>query len=93
MKVSVVMSIDLQGAGHATPLIPGAYDRNTPPYRQPGSTRADTSVAVPIGSGPMAGATIAERERDGRARIALTVIFAALGAWLVLQLLAPSLLP
>jgi len=59
------MSIDLQDTGHAVPLIPGAYERNTLPYRQPGSMGADTSAAVPIGSSSMDAATIAEREREG----------------------------
>ena len=59
------MSIDLQGPGHAAPLIPGAYERNTLTFRQPGSMGADRSVAVPIGSSSMDAATIAEREREG----------------------------
>ena len=59
------MSIDLRDAGHAVPLIPGAYERNTRPYRQPGSMGADRSVAVPIGSSSMDAATIADREREG----------------------------
>jgi hypothetical protein len=59
------MSIDLQGPGHGAPLIPGAYERNTLTYRQPGSMGADTSVAVPIGCSSMDAATIAEREREG----------------------------
>ena len=59
------MSIDLQGPGHGAPLIPGAYERNTLTYRQPGSMGAATSVAVPIGSSSMDAATIAEREREG----------------------------
>jgi hypothetical protein len=59
------MSIDLQGPGHGAPIIPGAYERNTRTYRQPGSMGADTSVAVPIGSSSMDAATIAEREREG----------------------------
>ncbi len=59
------MSIDLRDAGHAAPLIPGAYERNTLTHRQPGSMGADTSAAVPIGSSSMDAATIAEREREG----------------------------
>ena len=59
------MSIDLQDPGHAVPPIPGAYERNTLTYRQPGSMGADTSVAVPVGSSSMDAATIAEREREG----------------------------
>lgn len=59
------MSIDLNGPGHGAPLIPGAYERNTLTYRQPGSMGADPSVAVPIGSSSMDAATIAEREREG----------------------------
>jgi hypothetical protein len=59
------MSIDLQDPEHAAPLIPGAYERNTLTYRQPGSMGADTSIAVPIGSSSMDAATIAEREREG----------------------------
>src|SRR4030095_16437084 len=64
MKVNVVMSIDRQDAGHA-PLIPGAYERNTLSYREPGSMGADPSAAVPIGSSSLDAATIAEREREG----------------------------
>ena len=59
------MSIALQDPGHAVPPIPGAYERNTLTYRQPGSMGADTSVAVPVGSSSMDAATIAEREREG----------------------------
>jgi hypothetical protein len=59
------MSIDLQGPRQGALLIPGAYERNTLTYRQPGSMGADTSVAVPIGPSSMDAATIAEREREG----------------------------
>ena len=59
------MSIDLQDPEHAAPLIPGAYERNTRTYRQPGAMGADASVAVPIGPSSMDAATIAERQREG----------------------------
>ena len=59
------MSIDLKGPGHGASLIPGAYERNTLTYRQPGSMGADTSVAVPVGCSSMDAATIADREREG----------------------------
>ena len=65
MKVTVVMSIDLHDPGHTAPLIPGAYERNTLTYRQPGSMGAGASAAMPIGSSSMDAATIAEREREG----------------------------
>jgi len=57
------MSIDL-GPGRWA-LIPGAYDRNTLTYRQPGSMGADTSVTVPSGYSSMDAATIADRRREG----------------------------
>ena len=59
------MSIDLHDPGRAAPLIPGAYERNTLTYRQPGSMGADASAVVPIGSSSMDAATIADREREG----------------------------
>ena len=59
------MSIDLDDPAGAASLIPGAYERNTLTFRQPGSMGADTSLAVPIGSSSMDAATIAEREREG----------------------------
>ena len=59
------MSIDFHDPGRAAPMIPGAYERNTLTHRQPGSMGTDASVAVPIGSGSMDAATIAEREREG----------------------------
>ena len=59
------MSVDFRDPGHRAPLIPGAYERNTLTYRQPGSMGVSTSVAVPIGSGSMDAATIADREREG----------------------------
>ena len=58
------MSIDLRAdAGNPGPLIPGAYERNTLTYRQPGSMGA--SGSLPMGSGSMGAATIADREREG----------------------------
>jgi hypothetical protein len=48
-----------------TPIVPGAYERNTLTRRQPGSMGADTSVAAPVGSNAMDAATIADREREG----------------------------
>jgi hypothetical protein len=67
MKVSVVMSIDLdnEDPDRAARLIPGAYERNTLTYRQPGSMGADTSIAVPTGPSSMDAATLAERQREG----------------------------
>jgi hypothetical protein len=60
------MSIDLRtDAGQAGRLIPGAYERNTLTYRQPGSIGASGSVAMEMGSSSMDAATIAEREREG----------------------------
>lgn len=64
MKVNVVMSIDLHDPGCAA-LIPGAYERSTLTYRQPGSMGADPLIAVPVGSSSMDAATIADREREG----------------------------
>ena len=58
------MSIDLRAdAGNPGPLIPGAYERNTLTYRQPGSMGA--SGSLPMGSRSMDAATIADREREG----------------------------
>jgi hypothetical protein len=59
------MSIDLDDAGRAALLIPGAYERNTLTHRQSGAMRAVPSAAVPTGSGSMDAATIADREREG----------------------------
>ena len=59
------MNIERNGPTQGAPLIPGAYERNTLTYRQPGSMGGDPSVAVPIGSSSMDAATIAEREREG----------------------------
>jgi hypothetical protein len=59
------MSIDVQNPGRATPLIPGAYERNTLTYRQLGSMGASGSVPLPIGPRSMDTATIADREREG----------------------------
>jgi hypothetical protein len=59
------MSIDPLSPRHEAPLIPGAYERNTLTYRQPGSMGADTSVTLPIASSSMDAATIAAREREG----------------------------
>jgi hypothetical protein len=169
------MSTDLDDSGRAARLIPGAYERNTLTYREPGAMGADPLIAMPVGSSSMDAATIADREREGggapnqrrrkvpvhaeartgpalrgseprgswanrrfsmvsdtasrpplsavqalsleedasaerwrqwqvrnavssrksakQARIAFTVLFAGLGAWLGLQLLSPSLWP
>lgn len=48
-------------------LIPGAYDRTTLTYRQPGSMggAAFGSAGIPIGSSSMDAATIRERELEG----------------------------
>jgi hypothetical protein len=60
------MVIDLGAdAGQAGRLIPGAYERNTLTYGQPGSMSSSGSVAVQAGSSSMDAATIAEREREG----------------------------
>jgi hypothetical protein len=60
------MSIDVRAdAGNAGPLIPGAYERNTLTYRQPGSMGGDGSVVVPNGSSSMDAATVAESQREG----------------------------
>jgi hypothetical protein len=60
------MSIDLPAdAANSNPLIPGAYERNTLTYRQHGSMGASGSVDLPMGSGSMNAATIADREREG----------------------------
>jgi hypothetical protein len=60
------MSIDVRAdAGNAGSLIPGAYERNTLTYRQPGSVGADESVVLPNGSSSMDAATVAESERAG----------------------------
>jgi hypothetical protein len=59
------MSTDLQDPERTSPLIPGAYERNTLTFRQLGSMGAATSVAVPVGASSMDAATIAAREREG----------------------------
>ena len=48
-------------------LIPGAYDRTTLTYRQPGSMggAAFGSADMPIGPSSMDAATVAERELEG----------------------------
>jgi hypothetical protein len=59
------MSTDLDDPGCAARLIPGAYERNTLAYREPGAIGADPLMAVPVGSCSMDAATIADREREG----------------------------
>jgi hypothetical protein len=59
------MSSEPQKPGRAAPLIPGAYERNTLTYRQPGSMGASPSAAMPASPCLMDAATIAEREREG----------------------------
>lgn len=60
------MSIDLRAdVGNSDPLIPGAYERNTLTYRQPGSMGASGSVELPMSPRSMDAATIADREREG----------------------------
>ena len=51
----------------AGPIIPGAYERNTLTYRQPGSVGGSAfgSTIEPIGPSSMGAATIADREREG----------------------------
>ena len=51
----------------AQALIPGAYERNTLTYRQPGSMGGPASGSAPASTGPssMDAATIAEREKEG----------------------------
>ena len=48
-------------------LIPGAYDRTTLTYRQPGSMGGPAfgSPDMPVGPGSMDAATIIERELEG----------------------------
>ena len=59
------MSTDLDDSGRAARLIPGAYERNTLTYREPGAMGADPLIAMPSGSSSMDAATIADREREG----------------------------
>ena len=62
------MSIELRaGAGNMGPLIPGAYERNSPTSRQPGAVGGSAfgSVTAPMGHSSMDEATIADREREG----------------------------
>jgi hypothetical protein len=59
------MSIDPDNPLRGTPLIPGAYERNTRTHRQPGSMGTAISAALPVDAGSMAQATITEREREG----------------------------
>ena len=61
------MSIDLQDPGRATPMISGAYERNTPTFRQPGAMGGSAfgSVTEPTAHSSMDAATIADREREG----------------------------
>ena len=61
----VMPSVVRDNTGGAAALIPGAYERNTLTYRQPGSMGADPSAALPEGSVSMDDATIAQREREG----------------------------
>jgi hypothetical protein len=60
------MSTNLRTSA-ARRLIPGAYDRTTSAYRQPGSMggAAFGSPDMPIGPSSMDAATIAERELEG----------------------------
>jgi hypothetical protein len=60
------MSTNLR-EGAAQRMIPGAYDRTTLTYRQPGSMggAAFGSADMPIGPSSMDAATIADREREG----------------------------
>jgi hypothetical protein len=60
------MSIDFRAdAGKARPLIPGAYERNTLTYPEPGSSSGSGSVALPVDSSTMDAATIADRQWEG----------------------------
>jgi hypothetical protein len=56
-----------KNASHVQDLIPGAYERNTLTYRQPGSMGGPAfgSADTPIGSSSLAAATIAERQKEG----------------------------
>jgi hypothetical protein len=85
------MSIELRAdVGNPGPLIPGAYERNTLTYRQPGSMGA--SGSLPMGSRSMDAATIADREREGGGAPSQRRRDVQ-GVWPGLQLLAPSLSP
>ena len=55
------MSVDPTDLEHAGPMIPGAFERNTRPHREPAGPR----LAQPAGVSSMDAATIAEREREG----------------------------
>lgn len=55
------MSVDPTDLEQAGPMIPGAYERNTRPHREPAGPR----VALPAGASSMDAATIADREREG----------------------------
>jgi hypothetical protein len=62
------MSTDgCKNATHMQDLIPGAYERNTLTYRQPGSMGGPAfgSANAPIGPSSMDAATIADREKEG----------------------------
>lgn len=54
-------------ATHMPDLIPGAYERNTLTYRQPGSMGGPAfgSANAPIGPSSLAAATIVERQKEG----------------------------
>jgi hypothetical protein len=62
------MSTDgCKNATHMQDLIPGAYERNTLTYRQPGSMGGPAygSADAPIGPSSLAAATIVERQKEG----------------------------
>jgi hypothetical protein len=62
------MTTDVSGhATHAADMIPGAYERNTLTFRQPGSMSGPAfgSATAPIGGSSLDAATVAEREKEG----------------------------
>jgi hypothetical protein len=62
------MSTDgFKNATHVQDLIPGAYERNTLTYRQPGSMGGPAlgSADTPVGPSSLAAATIAEWQKEG----------------------------
>lgn len=61
------MNNDVERDAPRQAIIPGAYERNTLTYRQPGSMGGPAygSDDVPLGPSSMAPATIADRQMEG----------------------------
>jgi hypothetical protein len=61
------MSNDLHAPEHATPMIPGAYERTAPTCRQPGAMGGSPFGSATYGAphASLDAATIADREREG----------------------------